>query len=130
MESIKPTIVKFAIDKFSFIVKSNIMEEVTINIEKKINCKVDKNQKTDRLYVTSEIIAHSVPVGALEFSAECRAVVAAQTHDLSDNELKERIERVYVPLVDKEVVERVKKITEEMGQPVLDLTIGDEAIEI
>ena len=129
MESIKPAIVKFAISKLSFWVSDDKHEQLTLSIEKKTNCKLNKDKRKDKLYITQEISATSAPAGAFEFSAVCRAVVSAQTNDIPDDELKEKLEQIYIPLVDQEIIERVKKISKEMGQPILDLSIDNKAVE-
>jgi hypothetical protein len=130
MESTNPSILKFAMSKLSFWVQNDKKEQITLDFEKKINCKLGKAKQIDKLYISIEIKANSVPAGTFKFSANCKAIVAAKTQGVSDDDLKEQIARVYVPLVDQMVVEKIKNITIEMGHPPLDLSTDEEGIEV
>ena len=125
MESTNPTVLNFNINKLSFWVQNDKNEQLKLTFDKKISCNLGKAKQKNRLFISIEVSAKSVPEGAFEFSAQCSAVVASIAQDISDDELKDQIERVYVPLVDQMVVEKIKKITIEMGQAPLDLTTNE-----
>ena len=122
MESTSSGIVSLSIRKLSFRIKDNAKNQIPIQVNKKVHCDLDNDRNADKLFIQMEVTAKSVKEGLFSFSAECRAIISANTHDISNEELKEQIHDVYVPMVDQLIVEKIKQITTEMGQAPLDLT--------
>lgn len=125
MNSTNPSIVGFSIRKLSFRIKENASDQISIRVNKKLDCDIDGDRNTDKLFIQIEVTAKSVKEGLFSFSAECRAIVSVKTLDLSNEELKEQIHNVYAPMVDQLIVEKIKQITTEMGQAPLDLSTDD-----